>query len=170
MFNEVIGMKEIDKTKRLNVREAVRAIIIQDSSILLVNTNRGDYIFPGGGVEGNETHEESLAREVEEETGYVKGEMGKKAGLVVERFEDQYDEGAIFEMRSHFYVCAITGEKTNQQLEGYEHAEEYTPKWVSLREAIEGNELAVKKYADRKWLLRENFVLKELLYKRLFVS
>ncbi|MBI6015060.1 NUDIX domain-containing protein, partial [Clostridium perfringens] len=43
--------------------------------ILLDISNRGDYKFPGGGVEKGETPEETLRREVQEETGYILNEV-----------------------------------------------------------------------------------------------
>lgn len=43
-------------------RTAVRGIIYDRDRLLMVQTRLGDYKFPGGGVQENETHEEALKR------------------------------------------------------------------------------------------------------------
>lgn len=48
------------------------AIIIKDNKILLIHRKKEGkeyWVFPGGGVEEGETHEETILREVREETG-----------------------------------------------------------------------------------------------------
>ncbi|MEH6892540.1 NUDIX domain-containing protein [Bacillus sp. JJ864] len=162
-MNALIGISEIDENKvKINYREAVRAIIIQNNKILLVNSNMDDYIFPGGGVEKNESHAEGLMREVAEETGYLNCTIENKMGVVVERYIDEYEENAIFQMTSHYYFCEINGEKTTRKLEGYELEQEYTPQWVKLGDAINQNEKVMTQCEKNLWIHRENFVLKEL--------
>lgn len=55
------------------MRLAVRAVIVQDGRLLLVNAYPGDqsdlWCAPGGGVEKHQSLPENLAREVYEETG-----------------------------------------------------------------------------------------------------
>lgn len=36
-----------------------------------MQTSRGDYFLPGGGIENKETYQECLEREILEETGYT---------------------------------------------------------------------------------------------------
>ncbi len=48
-------------------RTAVRGIIVQKGKLLLVTNKFGDYKFPGGGVEENESLEDTLSREILEE-------------------------------------------------------------------------------------------------------
>ncbi|WP_230500347.1 NUDIX hydrolase [Sutcliffiella rhizosphaerae] len=68
-----MGIETVDEnTNKIIYREAVRAVIIQNDKILMVQSNIGDYKFPGGGVEINESHEEAIMREVAEETGHLK--------------------------------------------------------------------------------------------------
>lgn len=81
---------------KINYREAVRAVIVQNNKILLAHSNMGDYKFPGGGVDKNESHGEGLLREVAEETGYINCIMKDKMGVVIERYVDEYDDGAYF--------------------------------------------------------------------------
>jgi 8-oxo-dGTP pyrophosphatase MutT (NUDIX family) len=52
------------------VRRGAYAVIINDGMIAVVKTPTG-YFLPGGGVEGTETFENRLKREVLEETGYT---------------------------------------------------------------------------------------------------
>ncbi|WP_020062551.1 NUDIX hydrolase [Bacillus sp. 123MFChir2] len=163
-MHALLGISEIidENNVKINYREAVRAIIMQDNKILLVHSNLGDYIFPGGGIEKNESHAEGLMREVAEETGYLNCVIKNKMGVVVERYVDEYDENAIFQMTSHYYSCEVNGEKTAQKLEGYELEQGYTPQWVKLNDAINQNEKVMTQCEKNWWIHRENFVLKEL--------
>ena len=52
-------------------RDSARAIIFIGDKLLMVRSKKyGEYKFPGGGIDLNETHTEALIREVMEETGY----------------------------------------------------------------------------------------------------
>ncbi|MET3726888.1 8-oxo-dGTP pyrophosphatase MutT (NUDIX family) [Fictibacillus halophilus] len=144
-------------------REAVRAIIMKNNHILLVQSNRGDYKFPGGGVEENETQSDGLIREVREETGYSNCIVKDKVGIVIERNINEFDSDVLFQMTSHYYLCDLLNEeKVTQQLDEYEFELDFTPKWVSLDDAINQNENLIKEFEKNSWLRREAFVLKEL--------
>jgi 8-oxo-dGTP pyrophosphatase MutT (NUDIX family) len=144
-------------------RIAIRAIIMANNRILLVQSSRGDFKFPGGGLEESESHEECLIREVREETGYIHCKVNNKVGTVTERKMDEYIDNALFQMTSHFYLCELaTDKKTAQQLEGYEAELNFTPKWVTLEEAIKQNESLIDRYEHNGWLKRETFVLQQL--------
>lgn len=144
-------------------RIAVRAIIIENNHILLVQSIRGDFKFAGGGIEKNESHEECLKREVREETGYIDCIVKDKVGTVIERKMDEYENNAVFQMTSHYYLCELaTAEKDAQQLDEYEAILNFIPKWVSLDEAIEQNEKLIERCEQNSWLKRETFVLKQL--------
>lgn len=164
IFNMIIEEQEIPDFK-VNYREAIRAIIFQQNKILLVHSNKGDYKIPGGGIEGNESHSECLIREVVEETGFVNCIIKEKLGSVIERKIDQYDNNALFQMTSHYYLCELINDKRiAQQLDDYEAAQEYSPEWVLLTDAIEQNEKIINSSETEKneWLKREIFVLKKL--------
>lgn len=163
MFNKLIEEQQIKGDIKVNYREAIRAVILRKNKILLIRTNKGDYKFPGGGVEGHENHSECLIREVAEETGYVNCTIKDKLGSVIERKLDQYDNNALFQMNSHYYLCElINDEKIAQQLDEYEFDQEFSPEWILLDEAIEQNEKCVNSFVKNTWVKREIFVLKEL--------
>jgi 8-oxo-dGTP pyrophosphatase MutT (NUDIX family) len=153
-------LKSFEKTKE---RIAIRAIIMTNNRILLVQSNRGDYKFPGGGLEENESHEDCLKREVREETGYIHCIVKDKAGTVIEQRMDEYRNNTLFQMTSHYYLCHLANkEKEAQQLDEYEAILDFTPKWVSLEEAIKQNEKLIERYEQNSWLRRETFVLRQL--------
>jgi len=165
IFNEVLGTKNInEKEWKMNYREAVRAVIVRNDHILLIQSNMGDYKFPGGGVEKNESHIDGLIREVAEESGYKNCAVNEKLGVVMERHKDEYDEHAYFQMNSYYYLCEVTDdEKVAQQLDDYEADQEFTPHWLPIDEAIHANEKCLQQYERNRWIHRENFVLRELL-------
>ncbi|MCP8615695.1 NUDIX hydrolase [Salirhabdus salicampi] len=162
-FNKILEEPKIKNFMGTIQREAVRAILITNNNILLVQSNRGDYKFPGGGVEDNESHYNGLIREVREETGYINCIVKDKVGIVIERKVDEYDNNVLFQMTSHYYFCELTNEeKLTQQLDDYESILGFTPKWVSLDDAIKQNENLIKEFEKNSWLKRETFVLKEV--------
>ncbi|MFJ7826693.1 NUDIX hydrolase [Psychrobacillus sp. NPDC096623] len=165
IFNRVIEAQQVQVDIRVNYREAIRAIIFQKNNILLVRSNKGDYKFPGGGGECNESHSECLIREVAEETGYINCIIKDKLGSVIEKKLDEFDNNALFQMTSHYYLCELMNDKRiAQQLDDYESAQEFRPEWVSLNDAIAQNEKIMNSLDSEKnsWIKREIFVLKEL--------
>ncbi|MBA2174852.1 NUDIX domain-containing protein [Halobacillus locisalis] len=144
-------------------REAVRAVILSKEKILLVQSSKRDYKFPGGGIEEKESHSEALLREIKEETGYIHGSVKEKIGIIVERKLDEYEKGKVFQMTSHYYLCELTNqEAVAQQLDPYETELAFMPEWVSLEEAIRQNERLIKQGEQNSWLKRETFVLNEI--------
>ena len=65
---DVFGNQYTIPVDELNIRVGVYAVIIEDNKILLTRQWDG-YSLIGGGVEKGETIEESIVREVKEETG-----------------------------------------------------------------------------------------------------
>ncbi|RFB18679.1 NUDIX domain-containing protein [Bacillus sp. HNG] len=164
MFHKVIGNEYYIQTqKKVNYREAVRAVIISQDKILLIQNSKGDYKFPGGGVEKNESQIDALVREIAEETGYVDCEVGEKIGMVVECHVDEFDSNAIFHMTSHYFECSIrTPKMVDQVLDDYELDLEFNPVWITLDAAIEENDKLIAELQQNGWIRRENHVLKTL--------
>lgn len=162
VFKEVLGIQHINEHNKVIHREAVRAVIFKDSKILMVNSNKGDYKLPGGGVKKEENYEEALKREVEEETGYRVHQVKDEIGVIVQRNEDKYEKDAIFQMTSNYYLCEVSEEKTFQRLDDYEAELEFKPVWINLENAIEQNKRAKEKEDKNDWIYRENIVLKQL--------
>ena len=129
-------------------RPSVRGIIVQNGLLLMVHSLRDDYYkFPGGGIDGSETHTETLCREVREETGMtVRPETVRTYGLV-RRIQKGVRED-IFLQENFYYFCEISGETGAQSLDRYEAEEQFTPEWVTPAHAIAVNEAALA--ASRK--------------------
>lgn len=162
IFNKFIGKEKVEN-KQIKVREAVRAVVLRDDKILMLHSNKGDFKFPGGGVESGETHKQALIREILEETGYVDTMVGEKFGEFVERREDIFNQDILFEMNSHYYLCECRGEKVAQQLEAYEEELGFTAKWILIEEAITQNELAQQLSGHNGWIERETYVLHKIM-------
>lgn len=165
IFRYELGLKkEHMENRKVNYRQAVRGIILKDNKILMVHTNKGDYKFPGGGVNKEEAFEAALMREVCEETGYTVSNILGKMGIMVERKVDDVDETLIFEMTSHYYLCEVSNTKTTQNLDDYEADLDFQPIWMFIDEAIKINGEILKKDLNERnpWVDRDTIVLKEL--------
>lgn len=160
IFNYTLGIEET--SKKIRYREAVRAVILKENRILLVQTNKGDFKFPGGGMNREESQEQTLIREVKEETGYIVGDVREKIGIFKERSLDKYRKGFIFEMTSTYYLCSLTDGITSQELDDYEIELGFKPVWIDINEAIHVNEEIIKKgnLDENKWIYRETKALK----------
>lgn len=163
-------------------RTAVRGIIYDRDRLLMVQTRLGDYKFPGGGVQENETHEEALKREIAEETGYTDVTICCCFGTVFEQNIDWFEGDDYFQMRSYYYICRLNSDSRQEgKLEGYEQDMEYRGVKTTAteafavnrrirREAWEKSREAGSRYLPRELdgLDRETEVLKQL--KDLYVG
>lgn len=165
IFKKVFEMDKVyDSIEKVNFREAVRAIIIKENKVLMVHCKNGDYKFPGGEIKSGETHIDALKREVQEEAGHIDTIINGQIGIVTQRNKDNCAENSIFEMKSYYYICDISGEKTLQDLDDYEEKLEFRAIWVTIEEAIQNNEAIINSKVGiiSDWIYRETYVLKEL--------
>lgn len=162
IFNNTIGIDASVKKYKIFRRDSIRAIIMANNKLLMISNSKGDYKFPGGGIDGGENHAETIVREVLEETGHIVKEVYDKIGAVTERRMDQFEEEAIFEMESHYYLCEVTGETKTQNLDDYEEELEFKPIWISIDDAIRNNNSIMGKEDRNPWVKRELYVLNQL--------
>ncbi len=123
-------------------RPSVRGIIIKEGKVAMMHSLKYDYYkLPGGGIEDGEVYEDTLIREVKEESGLiVKADTIRDFGYVrrIEkgRFED------IFEQDNYYYLCEVEEEGGAQSLDDYEEEEQFTLEFVAIDHAIAVNRTA----------------------------
>lgn len=140
IYDELPKGEKLKKTRFIR-RTAVRGVIYDKDRLLMVKTKLGDYRFPGGGVQENETHEQALLREIAEETGYVDVTVCSCIGTVFEQNIDWFEGDDYFQMRSYYYVCRLNSDKKEESLhlQGYEEEMRYEGVKVSAEEAYKTN-------------------------------
>lgn len=87
-------------------RLAVRAIVLRDDRLLIVNAWKGRthlWCAPGGGVEAHRSLPENLQREVMEETGLS---VAVGAPCLINEF---HDPGGSFHQVDIYFRCTLTG-------------------------------------------------------------
>jgi len=161
-------IKVLDKRDYLDTwdkieRNAVRAIIKKDNLIALVKSKKeGFYKFPGGGVEIDEDHIDTLIRETQEESGLViKENTVREYGFFVECRKSLFED-AIFEQKSYYYTAEVEDTLVPTNFDEYEKDLEYELEWVDVSVALEVNE-AFEGIEEFTYIVRETYVLNELL-------
>ena len=159
-------LTEIQRSPGVNLngktvyRTAVKGVILRGRILLMVYSPKMDeYDFPGGGLQGGETHIEGLHREIQEECGMLVASMGPEMGTVIEYdfpMESGYD---VFKMTSHYYHCEVQDGFVPQKLEDYEQELGLIPVWVDIDQAIQCNKALLRSGKAPKWLKKEIFVL-----------
>ena len=165
VFDKIIEIEKVSESiSRVNFREAVRAVIIKDNKILMVNSKNKDYKFPGGGVKKYEEKLDALKREVEEETGFVCSNVKDVIGIVTEKSKDRFHHNRLFKMISYYYMVEVSDEQKEQKLDDYEKELEFKPVWINIKEAILQNKLIIEENPPNmpNWIYRETDVLKEI--------
>jgi 8-oxo-dGTP pyrophosphatase MutT (NUDIX family) len=165
-------LAEIHRSESVNIhgrtihRHAVRAVILRGRELLMIYSAKvGDYKFPGGGVDKNESHEQALVREVKEECGMSLRQVGDEICRVVEYdlpMEPEYD---VFKMASYYYDCEVHDGFGSQKLDDYELNLGFEPVWIDLDQALELNKILLNVPHPPKWLDREVLVLEYLKQK-----
>lgn len=145
-------------------RKAVRGIVKHEDKFLVIHGKYGDYKFPGGGVNDGETLQDTLVREVQEETGFrVIPDSIADYILVQERRKGYPDD--LLEMDSWYYLCDVYDITYERNLDDYEKEYDYQVKWLTLSDIIQKNE-AVKDHDKIPWIVREMMVMRELLEEK----
>ena len=155
-------------------RPSVRGIVIKDGKIAMMHSLKYDYYkLPGGGIEEGEELEDTLIREVREESGLVvKKDTIREFGYV-RRIEKGKIED-IFIQENFYFLCDVEESVQTQELDDYEEEELFTLEYVTPEHAISVNENADHgEKADSQtfegMILRENKVL-EIIQKEVLES
>ena len=139
-------------------REAVRAVIRKEDQLLMVYIkSRSTYIFPGGGIEANESMEDTCLREAKEESGAIV-KIIRYLGFIDEYSDSKYYEME-YNLKSHYYECELL-ELAEQNLLGYEERLGFEARFVTIEEALRHN---VAKKDSTEPYLRRNIELLTLL-------
>ena len=145
-------------------REAAKAVVERDGLLLLLLTPRtGDHKLPGGGVHPGETHEQTLQRELREETGRALVHLGPAVLHVVERRPDAVDADAVFEMTSTYYRAKVSDDVGRTDLDDYERDLGLVPVWTTPAAALTAHEVLLASGTAPPWTARETEVLRLLL-------
>lgn len=124
--------------------------------LMIYSTIDGDYKFPGGGIDSDETHEDALIREISEEAGAkvlsIKGALGKVIEYDIPA-EAEYD---VFQMVSFYYFCEVDPSLGAQSLDQYEKELGLTPVWVDIDTAIAANQALIDSNSCPRWTPARN--------------
>lgn len=160
--------KDLDLSWEVVTRPSVRGIIIKDEKVLLIYSKKYNYYkFPGGGINNNESNQDTLIREVKEESGYIViPESIEEYGVVIRRQKDNCKEKSIFEQKNYYYICQVMDKKGEQELDAYEKEEGFSPVWITPLEANLHNRKNSHGDADINMIKRETKVL-DLIDKKI---
>ena len=156
------GVERLLGRGRVLERVTVKAVARRGGTILLVRTDDGALMFPGGGVQPGESDEQALRRELDEECGAALLGVGDHLVTTVQlshALEPEYD---VFRMTSRYLGCEVGDPRGPGRLEAYELALGMTPVWVDLGEAVATTAAQVEAGSPHRWLARELAVLRAL--------
>ncbi|MBI3887985.1 NUDIX domain-containing protein [Candidatus Microgenomates bacterium] len=109
------------------VRKAARGILLKDGLLgIIYMANIDCHKFPGGGMQPNETPEETFKREVKEETG-CNCELLLDNGDITLEFRSEHKLAQI----SYIFIAKAVGEASLPSPEKDEREEGLTLKWVT---------------------------------------
>lgn len=138
-----IDLKDYNPNGKKFYRPSVRGIILdEDGNVAMIYSQKLHfYKFPGGGVEGDETHLETLAREIKEETGMtLVPESVKEFGEALKiQGGDNPNEDLIHIQQNYYYTCRVEEKINEQDLDDYEKKLDFVLKFVPVDEAIQTN-------------------------------
>ena len=151
---------------RRSARPSVRAIVIQDDGRLLLTTTDEyhELVFPGGGVDGDESDLEALARELEEETGYLLQPGSTQPFLSVDDYHNRADLGLSLRQSNRYFLCRANPGGA-MHLDKFEARTGLRPQLCGLDGAIQTNEaLLARKHLF--WVERDTLALYLLCERR----
>lgn len=167
-----IDKKNYIENGTIGKRPSVRGIIIRGNTIAMMHSLKYDYYkLPGGGIEEGESLEETLIREVKEESGLVVKTSSIKEFGMVRRIEKGMIED-IFIQENYYFLCEAEEKLEEQNLDDYEADERFTLEFVTVEQVLDVNNNhdhgeKVNAQTFRGMLDRENIVL-QFVEKEIF--
>ena len=138
-----IDLKDYNPNGEKFYRPSVRGIILDDkNNIAMIYSKKYHfYKFPGGGIEGNETHLDTLAREIKEETGMTLiPETAREFGEVLKiQKGDEVGENTIHIQQNFYYTCRVEDKIGEQDLDDGEKDLDFVLEFVPVEKAIQAN-------------------------------
>ena len=162
ILTEIFRDQGVNLHGKTDRREAVRAVVLRDRTLLMVYSPvNGDYKFPGGGVGKNEKHHYALKREIQEECGMNLIHILQGIGSIIENAIPMKKTLDVFKMTSNYYLCEIDSEIFEQHLDPYEERLGFQPVLVDIDKAIQTNQAVLRSEIMRppQWTAREVFML-----------
>lgn len=136
-------------------RVAVRGIIFLDGRLLMIQSDFGEVKLPGGGMEEGETDEQTLIREVKEETGYdVIPDTIRPYGEIEEK-RLSVQENMIWHQFSRLYFCDVEERRGECHYTENERRHGFRQVLLTLDEAIAKNEAMLQREGRKAWNRRE---------------
>lgn len=156
---DIIDLQDYSLDYKVDERFASRAIVFKGNNLMMVHSNLGEYKFPGGGIEDEESPIDGLIREVREETGLiVLKDSIKEYGEIIEKRKSSILDNTIFVHHSYYYICNVEENVYNQILDDYELEECFELVEINPKDAYEYNTKSSIKHT-----LRENKVLEFIM-------
>lgn len=160
------NLREIDMTE---VVKRVKVLIINSKNEILLGYSHHDYQFPGGHVEEKETLQDTLEREIREETGIHLQDrnlipFAKSLGY----YKDWPAPGKNRKIEIYYYEVQ-TDEKPNLANTSYTENEtegNFKLEYIPLKNVEEVLKQNTKKYGDQKGIAKEMLELLDI-YKSL---
>lgn len=150
-----LDAKNYDPTLPELKRVAVRGIILMNGKILMVKDSFDEVKLPGGGMEKGENEQDTLIREVAEETGYtVIPQSIRPFGEVYERRLSTH-EPMIWSHTSRIYFCGVEGQPASCAYTPNEKKHGFRPVTLTVDEAIEKNRKMIEREGENVWNQRE---------------
>lgn len=136
----VYDEKNYEDTTEVFEKESIRGIIMRDGKLAMQCSKYGEYKIPGGCREDGETYLQTLAREVNEETGLIIVEdSAVELGEILEVRKDIFDDKTKYICHSYFYYCEVKDEMTAMHLTDNEIEKGYVLAWATPEEIYARN-------------------------------
>jgi len=134
-IHEVIVKKFGETNPKADRRDAVAAVVKNDDKVLVLYNKKFDvYRLPSGGYEKGETAEETIGREMLEETGYDDFEITGYLGMINANFY-LVDKKVQREKFHKGFLITLNSESKAET--AFEDHEDYEGSWCTQQEAIE---------------------------------
>jgi 8-oxo-dGTP diphosphatase len=135
--SDIYGINHAVPTSELQWRPAAYAIVIKNTSILLLKQHGGAYDLPGGGVKLGEDPQQAVLRECKEETG-INASSPTILGSESTFFRASHSDNMSYHSILMYYACKYTGGKLSTKgLDAHEKQYVEGAEWVKLS-ALEG--------------------------------